>query len=305
MSATSNTLEARSLSTGSEANSKMAYTPRDAGWADIAVVVGGTEKDGATIKYAETIAQCFDAHLDVLYVNHIVMPPRSAEGGMASLAAEIARRGHESGNATEHALRAELHDLSVAAELRRADGSLRELAQAVVQLAGTTDLFAVSQPDAHNFGEDELLETILFTAGSAAILIPAEPARPVRAPETILVGWRDTPECSHAVAAALPLMRRALQVFLVSVAEEGSEEQGREPMADMARHLARHGVLVETREIPAWQDVAEGLMHEADVVEADLMVVGAYGHSRLHQLLLGGVTRTLRRKARVPILMAH
>ncbi|MEF2553165.1 universal stress protein [Aurantimonas sp. A2-1-M11] len=279
--------------------------PGEARLADLAVLVFGTERDAATIAYAERVAEGFHAHLGILFANHIVMPPRSAEAGVASLAAEIARHGRASGDATERSLREELGRLAVATELRRADGSLQELTQAVVQLAGTTDLFAVSQPDAHNFGEDELLETILFTAGSAAILIPAEPARPVRAPESILVGWRDTPECSHAVAAALPLLKRASQVFLVSVAEEGSEEQGREPMADMARHLARHGVLVETREIPAWQDVAEGLLHEADVVESDLVVVGAYGHSRLRQLLLGGVTRTLLRKSRVPVLMAH
>ncbi|MEX6508427.1 universal stress protein [Jiella sp. M17.18] len=274
--------------------------------ADLAVLVDGTAADEDAIACCETIAAVFGAHLDVFLVNHIGLPVLPAGPGAGWLAAQVVEQCERVGDAAALQLRERLGRLGVAWELRRRDGAMSEILPEVVRLSGTCDLVGISQQALSSSVGMDLLEAVVFTAGSGALVAPRRGAAAAVMPETILVGWRDTPECAHAVAAALPFLQRAGQVVLASVAEEGSSEQrGLEPMADMARHLARHGVSVETRELANWQDAAEGLMHEAEVLGAQMIVIGAYGHSRMRELLLGGVTRELLRSSRVPLLLAH
>ena len=273
--------------------------------ADLGVLVGGTPADEAAIAYAETIADAFDAHLEVFLANHIGLPPLPAAPGAEALAAQIVEQGRHVGEAAEKLLRERLARLAVSWELRREDGTFGDLVPKVVRMSGTCDLVVIAQQTILA-GESDLLEAVVFAARSRALIVPGDPARAMEMPETVLVGWRDTPECAHAVAAALPFLQRAGLVVLASVAEEGSAEQRKlEPMADMARHLARHGVRVETRELPNWRHAAEGLMHEAEAVGAQMIVIGAYGHSRMRELLLGGVTRELLRKSRLPLFVAR
>lgn len=277
-----------------------------AGLADLALLVGGTAADEGVIAYGETIADAFGAHLDVFLAHHLDLTVLPAAPGAGTLADLIAEQGRREGDAVEKELRKRLDRLAVAWELRRADGTFDALVPDLVRLSGTCDLAVIPQASAGAPGERTLMEAVIFAAGSGTLLVPGNPAVELAMPQTVLIGWADTPQCAHAVAAALPFLRCAAQVVLARVAEGGAAEQRRrEPMADMARHLARHGIRVEMRELPYWRHASEGLMNEADAIGAGMIVIGAYGHSRLRELLLGGVTRELLRKTRLPLLLAH
>jgi nucleotide-binding universal stress UspA family protein len=122
-----------------------------------------------------------------------------------------------------------------------------------------------------------------------------------------LVGWNASREASRAVHDALPLLAKAEStcVFLANP-KRGLAAHGEEPGADIARHLARHGLKVEVAKTIA-DDVADSalLLNHASDMGADLLVMGAYGHSRLREFILGGVTRSLLREMTVPVLLSH
>ena len=274
--------------------------------ADLAVVLTGAASDETAIAYAETLASEFGAHLDCHLLNHIPTPILATAPGSETLAVEFARQAEVVGQKAEKTLRGRLDRLGVPWELRRSNGTLGELTYAVTRQSGLVDLVVQSQNSVVQASDMSLFEAVLFDARMPILLVPGAAAAAAGLPSTVFVAFRDTPESARAIAAALPLLKRADQVILASVAEEGAAEQrGLEPMNDMARHLARHGVTVEIRELPAWKDPAEGLLKEADAVGAELVVAGAYGHSRLREYLLGGVTRELIRHCRLPLLMAH
>ncbi|MDY8110215.1 universal stress protein [Fulvimarina sp. 2208YS6-2-32] len=280
--------------------------PHTARIVDLAVLVTGAPEDDVGIAYADSIASAFDGHMDVYLANHIPLPPLPMGPGSDAIAGMIVQKARTSGDEVEKRLRERLVRVSPPYELRRDDGLIGYLVTRIAALAGSCDLFVMAQDVSKSAAGKELLEAILFKAGSGVILVPTGLSPDAGMPKTILVGWRDTPECAHAIRAALPFLQRAQTVVLASVAEEGSSEQrGVEPMSDMARHLARHGVRVETRELPQWKRAWEGLAHEAEAIGADMIVIGAYGHSRVREFFLGGVTRAMLAEGSVPILLAH
>ncbi|WP_295999043.1 universal stress protein [Rugamonas sp.] len=129
----------------------------------------------------------------------------------------------------------------------------------------------------------------------------------------ILIGWDGGKEAARAVTAALPLLQRAAHVHLAIFDEEPGGPAGEQAGADIAQYLARHGVASETvvrhvkrqglfTQSPAIGDAMLGLAAE---LGCDLLVLGAYGHSRLRETLLGGVTRNVLAATTLPVLMAH
>lgn len=111
--------------------------------------------------------------------------------------------------------------------------------------------------------------------------------------KSIIVAWKDTRESRRAVSDALPFLKRASQVLLVGICEGGQEADGlKAELQDVAAALARHGVRASTAVRPhPGHGVAQDLMHVAEVQEADLIVAGGYGHSRLREWIFGGVTQ--------------
>ena len=121
----------------------------------------------------------------------------------------------------------------------------------------------------------------------------------------VLVAWNGSREATRAVHDALPILKLAVKVTLLSIDPEG-DTAARIPTADIALHLARHGVTAECM----WNlgvdiSVGDQLLSRADDIGADLIVMGAYGHSRLRELVLGGATRHILQHMTVPVLMSH
>jgi nucleotide-binding universal stress UspA family protein len=124
--------------------------------------------------------------------------------------------------------------------------------------------------------------------------------------KTVLVAWDGGIQATRAVTQALPILRSAERVIIGMVNPViGGDEHGEEPGADIATFLARHEVAVEVRTQHDRDDAGEALLAMADAVKADLLVMGAYGHPRLREIMLGGATRTVLGSATVPILMSH
>jgi nucleotide-binding universal stress UspA family protein len=148
--------------------------------------------------------------------------------------------------------------------------------------------------------------SVLFAAGRPVLVVPyAFERRPVG--HRVLVAWNASREAARAVSDALPLLRRAGYVHVVAFQPEKSgAAHGEEPGADIALFLTRHGVKVAVSRYDAPDvDVGNQLLSRAFDLSADLIVMGAWGHSRLREFVLGGVTRTLLESMTVPVLMSH
>ena len=120
-----------------------------------------------------------------------------------------------------------------------------------------------------------------------------------------VVAWNGSVQAARAVRAAMPLLARAESV-MVAIVDEGAAPAGVEQGADIGAYLARHDLKVEVRTIVnAHEGAGAAILDLAREEDATFLVMGAYGHSRIRQFLLGGVTRHVLARATIPILMAH
>ncbi len=163
------------------------------------------------------------------------------------------------------------------------------------------DLIVASRPDdQRGRAPVALLHTAFFATGRPVILAPPKPTD--RVGKTIAMCWSDTRESARALACALPFLERAKEIQVLSVHDGGCAA---DPVA-VERYLARRGVAAKSRILePDYREIGEQMLDEAVAMAADLLVIGAYGHSRLRELVLGGVTRTMIQKADIPVLMVH
>jgi len=190
---------------------------------------------------------------------------------------------------------------AIGGEWRRARGCM---AAEVALHARCADLAVVAREDlGEGGGALDLPESLVLTCGRPIVILPPQGASgPLR---RVLVAWDAGAEASRAVAGAMPLLLRAEAVEVLVVDHEGdAPAPGRGPGADIAAHLARHGVRAELRQLSSGTEgVGRVLLSRAASFGADLVVMGAYGHSRLRERVFGGVTRTALAEAILPVLM--
>lgn len=160
-------------------------------------------------------------------------------------------------------------------------------------------------------GEDALasgLEHIsrtLLASGSPMLLVPRSLKDASFKFERVLVAWNSTEESTHALRAALPFLRDAATVCMADGAI--NELPGvAPPLLPVREWLKRHGVtLSEVQHFPTSSGVGEALLEQAYAMQADLLVMGAWGHSRVNEWMLGGTTRHVLKYAELPVLVAH
>ncbi len=159
---------------------------------------------------------------------------------------------------------------------------------------------------AHALLRRKVLEGALFSSGKPVLLVPEGRAPSLR-PKRVMVGWDSRLEASNAVHHALALLKGADDVHVVLVDPlRGEDEQGAEPGADIATYLARHGVKVTVDQISSQgRSVADSLRRHAVDMAADMLVMGAYGHSRLRERMFGGVTRSILEAPSLPVFLAR
>jgi nucleotide-binding universal stress UspA family protein len=180
-------------------------------------------------------------------------------------------------------------------------------AASVALHARYADLTVVGQPNANQPQDsDAITVTTVMTSGRPVLAIPFAGDFPTVG-ERVLVAWNAGREAARAVNDALPLMAGAKQVTVLAInPQHGIGGHGDVPAADIALHLARHGLKAEAAHTVA-KDIADGeaLLSYAADIGADLIVAGAYGHSRARELVFGGVTRTLIAEMTAPVLLSH
>jgi nucleotide-binding universal stress UspA family protein len=172
----------------------------------------------------------------------------------------------------------------------------------IVFHARHNDLVIAGRAKKPNGLPPDLVESVLIGCGRPVLIASAAPPQSLTG--TIMVCWKESAEAARAAAAAMPLLRKAERVIFASVAE--ASDGPAEGVQGIARQCALNGIAAETRIIaPNGRAPEVALAAEARECKADLMVMGAYGHSRMRELLFGGCTRAFISDAERPVLLMH
>ncbi len=275
----------------------------------------GTAAGEAALATALMVARIWKAHVTALHVrvDSRDVAPLAGEGLSGAMIEEMMSATEKESAERAHAVRTMFerfvaeHGLTVQ-EARYGTGDATASFAAVTgreedlvaQQARLADLTVVPHPEA---GEDvsssDALHAVLFDSGRPVLIAPRN--APAHLGQRVAVAWNGTAESAQAVWAAIPWMRRA-EVVRVLTAEE---YQRRGPGApELQDYLALHGIEAELATFkPIDREVGAGLLKAAREFGADLLCMGAYSHSRLRQLILGGVTRHVLEKADLPVMM--
>jgi len=274
---------------------------------DILTPVITLEADEAALVAAGEIARAFDTHATALVVAvHLASAFADDQRPFSEVLADLARGSrHEAAlerakiidwlDAAVHDF--EIRDLTVEAALERHE---------VLAHARVTDLVVMARAATHTHARRALIEQVLFDAGRPLLLVPGAFKKP-RQWARALIGWNAKAQSMRAVSAALPLLKRAEAVAVATVdATPSPTGHAQAPGRELAAYLARHGVRVEVRNIDSMgRTDARALLDEAQGFGADMLVLGAYGHSRAQEFVFGGVTRELMAASPLPLFLVH
>ena len=273
---------------------------------DITVIVdsGGTRR---AARLAADLAQMTGAHLTGISLAVDPMVPIYTVA--APIPTDFIVAAHEQGMADAQAALAAFDEIGNAAGIT-SEGRLAESItgdfSGVIRNVILSDLAVVGQndPSRQEPLRDALIEALLFQAGLPTLLVPYSGANAFRA-DKVVIAWNGSSQSARAVRAALPLLAMAKSV-LVAIVDEGAPPSDRIQGADIGTYLARHDLDVTVRTIAnAHEGAGQAILNLAADEDATWMVMGAYGHSRIRQFLLGGVTRHVLASATLPVLMAH
>ena len=273
----------------------------------IVVHVGGDARRRERLDIACNLAAAFDAHLVGLFALAEFLVPFALGGNAGAVIEEEGRWRDEAARSAKSDFDAAAARAGVAkTEWRRSDRAVLGAARVSARYA---DLVVIGQADPDHVDEARMpavfAEDLVLSAGRPVLVVPYAGRFP-SVGSRVLVAWNAGREAARAVTDALPLLRRAKSVEVVAFEPRRSgADHGAEPGADIALFLARHGVKVSAARQQADIDIGSQILSRAADTDADLIVMGAYGHSRAREVVLGGATRSLLEAMTVPVLMAH
>ena len=273
------------------------------------IVTSEAEASGA-IGAAAGLATLLDAHLDVLALGvDRTQIGYSYLGGGGVLMQVALDRAEAEARAVEAAARAALTKgpMGLRWAIEGAVAQVGALGELVALRARFADLVVLPRPYAKGKTADAeaVIEAALFEGQAPVLVLPGTEA-PARLPERIVIGWNQSREAMVAVRRALPLLKKAklVDIAVIDPAHHGPERS--DPGGMLCQMLVRHGVKAEVsvlaRSMPRISDVLNRHLRD---MNADLLVMGAYGHSRFREAILGGATRNMLEQAELPVLMAH
>ncbi|SIT17769.1 universal stress protein [Insolitispirillum peregrinum] len=275
----------------------------------IMVVMDTTAGVEQRLDIALQLAQSHDAHLTGLCVRTTPYVPQFVMGQLGPEVAEAQRKWSiEAAETAQKLFESKAAAAGVRYEWRAVDGQLLEQTSLHAKYA---DLVVVSQfdPDGEMAdGQDQLVDHLVLDAGRPVLVVPYCGTF-ASVGKTVMVAWNATREATRAVSDALPFLQKADRVNVVAVNPHGGTGRnghGEIPSADICLSLARHGVKADAQSIEAHDmQVGDTLLSRITDEGVDLLVMGAYGRSRLRELVLGGATRHVLRHMTVPVLMSH
>jgi nucleotide-binding universal stress UspA family protein len=261
----------------------------------------------AAIDYAVSVAAAFEAHIaGIAFALDPFIPPTMGIGD-AIPADWIDEQREEAEDAADGAI-ARFEEVArrngISAESHRLEASLAGAAQMFGRIARRFDLSIVRQAEPGKAVlEDLVIEASLFDSGRPVLVVPYI-QKAALSLDRVMVCWDGGRNAARAVGDAMPFLERAKAVEVVIV--QGEAGKGDEiPGADIGEHLARHGGKVEVKRIVASGNVMDTILSHAADAGTDFLVMGGYGHSRLREFILGGVTRGILATMTVPVLMSH
>ncbi|WP_193369979.1 universal stress protein [Pelagibius marinus] len=286
-------------------------------WASILAVTDGAAGSDAAMVAAIDLGQRFGARVDFL---HVANDPRDlmpyVGEGMSGTAMEQIMASVDASNAKRsEAIEASYKRLCSGAGLPEVQPEeLVEAGQFAVCLDKVTgrqpeeierrgrlvDLVVMPHPALIDGDESASMDAALFGSGRPVLVAPADLKSGFG--NKVAIAWDGSREGAAATTAALPLLKQASEVVIITARED---EDVMEP-SSLARYLAGHGVKGKTwAYTPGSESIAEGLLDQADHAGADCLVMGAYGHSRLRERILGGATEGILENAKIAVLMKH
>jgi nucleotide-binding universal stress UspA family protein len=273
---------------------------------DIVVNLSVNQKVGPAGDYAVSVAAAFDAHLTGIAFIYDPIVPVSGTGYIPAEVIESQQADNETAaKAAIDGFAEATRRAGLSAEPLTLTASLSGAGEQFGRIARRFDLAIVGQADPEASSIDEIVaETALFESGLPVIIVPYIQKAPLKL-DNVMVCWDGSRQSARAIADAMPFLTKAGRVEIVIITNERGKQDEIEG-ADMGQHLARHGLKVDVHRISGGNiDVADALLSHAADSGADFMVMGGYGHSRLREFVLGGVTHSIFRSMTVPTLMAH
>jgi nucleotide-binding universal stress UspA family protein len=272
------------------------------------LMVTGTDQGDQDLKLAADLCEETSAHLSVLALALAAPPPVGAYGAVISEGwLEERKADEQSLDERQRAVSAFLTARAISADVSSAYTETGSGSALVGERARYADMTLVG-PEmlATETLKEKVLEGALFSSGKPLLLVPGGTKATLK-PKRVMIAWDSRIEASRSVREARHLLVSAREVHLVLVDPIADEfHQGAEPGADAATYLARHGAKVTVERLPSGgRSVADVLRRHAVDTGADMLVMGAYGHSRLREFIFGGVTKSMLNEPPVPVLMAR
>jgi nucleotide-binding universal stress UspA family protein len=256
------------------------------------------------IDRAVSLASSFGAHIAAVSSEvHIRVPGSFVSFGTAgAIAAGEAHRSLKSAQALLAAFEASAQKAGVLYEAILARSLTYQVPDRLVEYARLHDLTIVSVPDSY---DQWYAEAIIFGSGRPTLVLPESPASKPFALNTVVVAWDFSRAATRAVADAIPVLEKAKRVRIVTVMNEKAMDS-KHSSEELAKNLSRHGIdVILDRVDAAGHAIGEVLRKQTAACNADLLVMGAYGHSRFREWVLGGATQGILSQPPLPVLFSH
>lgn len=275
------------------------------GYKTILVHIDAGKRCAVRVDTAIRLAREHDAHLVALYADAPFDPPGYVLAEMGAAIIDVQKRAAANAAASAEG---EFTRQTSAAGLTKFEWRIAaaDPVDAMTVHARYADLAVIGQADISDGSNAaaDFPERLVLAAGRPVLIVPSGGSFPTIG-KRILIAWSPSREATRAVTDAIPLLRLADRVHVMAV-NPRRDEHGEVPGADIGLYLARHGVRVQVKtDQGAEIDVGNELLSRAADLDADLIVMGGYGHSRLKEWVLGGATRTILASMTVPVLMSH
>ena len=269
----------------------------------LALIDGGPLSEG-TLDTAAAVARQFAAHLDVMHVraDPATLVPIVGEGMSGAMVEQVM-------DAMTKAVESRSQRAKSAFDKLNAEGGLSmawrlEMGPEPVVLASAgrlADLTVIGRPDANADGQlAASLDSALFDTGRPVVVAP--PSAPATFGRNVALAWNGSAQSSRVVSASLPFLEKAQSIRILTAPGVDKRAPGEALVAYLARH--GHKAVVENVELHG-KSVGHSLLEHAQAGGCDLLVMGAYGHSRIREMILGGATRDVLAHTTLPVLMAH
>ena len=271
---------------------------------DILLHIDTSDRGSSVSDFALSLATEMGAHLTAAGIVLEIVPPASFMGEYPyDIMAEAIEQARQSAEQNYRKIAAAAPP-TVQTELVMIQAISGQAREDFGRLARHFDIAVAGQGGDEGGSDDELMvEGALFSSGRPVFVVPNIQKGPAKLGKA-MVCWDGGLPSARAVAGSIDILKRAGKVEVVSIAGRNLPNEEL-PGFNITRHLTRHGISATLKKLPAAQDIGSTLLSYAADSGADYMVMGAYGHSRLREFVLGGTTRTILGSMTIPVIMAH